>query len=100
MKGLGYMISRAPFQPFLAKMLKNLQVEQSALWSTLAAVPGNQTALEGFALAFIPNEKIFLYAGMASSQNGWKDFKTDSRENLVYKYLKRFLKGFPKCDTF
>lgn len=75
-------------------MLKNLQAEQSAPWSTPVAVLGNQTALAGFTLAFILKRKFFHYAGTASSQNSWKDFKTDlknkTKQNLVYKYLKRF----------
>lgn len=66
MKGLGYIIFQGTFQPLL---VKNVQAEQSAPWSTPAAVLGNQTAPEGFALAFILKRKFFRYAGMASSQN-------------------------------
>lgn len=48
-------------------MLKDLQAEQSAAWSTPAAVLGNQ-APEGFAWAFNPERKFSHYAGMAAAK--------------------------------
>lgn len=59
---------------------------------------GNQTAPEGFALAFIPERKFFHYAGMASSQDGWKDFKLIQEETLSIS-TERSL-GFPESDMF
>lgn len=61
MKGLGYVISWAPFQLKLATLLENQQMGQSAPRSVPAAVRGNCAAPEGFSLAFTPERKFFRY---------------------------------------
>lgn len=68
-------------------MHKNLQADQSAPRATPAAVLGNQTALEGFSLAFDPEGKFFHYllVWSAAQMAGWI-LKLIKEKNFIYNY--------------
>lgn len=69
-KGLGFIV-KSIFPALTGKDAH--QADQSAPRATPAAVLGNQTALEGFSLAFDPQGKFFHYllVWSAAKMAGW-----------------------------